>query len=113
MEQTFTLRATDLYSKFGFEDGDMFMNFMWDEFGYGRAEHMTDPLIALVKTYLLPLLPEGMDVEEYASAHNPIRATDYGDHIREESPYWAACEAISVTITRTQVLHIIEQMEAR
>ena len=54
------LTGADLCSKFGFSDGDV-------------CDH--NVLIRLVRENLEPLLDERVELEEFVTIHNPIRAT--------------------------------------
>jgi len=70
---TFTLTAEDLASKWGFADGDLFFDFLWDHDLGDVDKHRV--LVEAVRRYLLPLLP-GVQVYEIETIHNPIRTED-------------------------------------
>lgn len=58
----YLLSSSDLMSKWGFHDGDMFDS--------------KELLVAVVRKYLEPDLPDGVALYEICSCHNPIRAED-------------------------------------
>lgn len=62
-----------LLSKWGFDDGDLFSDFV---FRYGGPDAPDDGsvLVAAVKAYLLPKLKQSVEVVEIETSHNPIRA---------------------------------------
>ena len=68
MTDSIRLDAASLWSKWGFQDGDIVMNECPDDIAYSGD----DPLIDAVRKYLLPLLP-GVEVED-DFGHNPVRA---------------------------------------
>jgi hypothetical protein len=72
-----TLRASDLYSKIGFGDGDMIL---WTEGIDLRGVDCQRVLVRLVREHLLPSLPEPIEVDDSPAyeMHNPIRAADWG-----------------------------------
>lgn len=80
---TVTLNASDLWSKFGFCDGDLFTDFS------GLPHEI---LVKAVRKHLLPLLP-GIEVYEIQTIHNPIRVKDCDGY----SPAPEQFENISVT----------------
>ena len=65
------LCSDSLYSKWGFCDGDILSDLLWN--APEDLEHQT--LFALIKKYLLPRM-EGVDVDFIITHHNPIRAVD-------------------------------------
>jgi hypothetical protein len=71
-----TLRASDLYSKHGFGDGDMII---WVEGIDLRGVDCQRVLVHLVREHLLPSLPEPIEVDDSPAyeMHNPIRAADW------------------------------------
>ena len=93
---TFILDSESLNSKFGFGDGDLFWDFLWDN-GLGEVDNHR-VLTEAVRRHLLPLLPEDVEVYEIGTIHNPIR-TD--------------CDApsgVSVAVTGEQVLAIASEL---
>ncbi len=65
--------STDsLLSKWGFGDGDMLEDLMWDNDLRDVDEH--EVLIKVVKTLLLPKIDQNVEVYEVSCIHNPIRA---------------------------------------
>lgn len=83
------LSAKDLASKWGFDDGDL----LSDITEVGKSHAL---LIAAVRAFLLPLLPD-VEVEEIVTCHNPIRATDATRYLCEDSD-------VRVALTRDQLL---------
>lgn len=98
---TYILYAEDLASKFGFGDGDMFDELIFDLEDETGKKIDFDPLIDVVKTYLIPLLPEDVKIEEIGSCHNPIRLVNLADENKIKD--------ISVTVTKKQVIEIIRR----
>lgn len=83
------LDTNSLFSKFGFCDGDVLDEFMWDyEPAQGgrltgkpgsRVEFLGFDhalLVRLVKKHLLPLVPRPVETYQICSIHNPLRAED-------------------------------------
>jgi hypothetical protein len=63
------LRSADLYSKWGFADGDLMMDLMFEEV---RDYH--DALVAVVERLLLPKLHQKVVLFTMETSHNPVRA---------------------------------------
>lgn len=76
MDEVLTLWSDDLFSKWGFNDGDL-PDPVWDliinENLDRRTIHWRDVLCNLVKKYVLPLLDQEVGVYQMSTAHNPIR----------------------------------------
>lgn len=72
-ERTIHFFGFDIYSKFGFGDGDA-MREVCSELGLRRYYH--ELLIEIVRAKLLPLFPNKIEVYEISTCHNPIRS-DY------------------------------------
>lgn len=89
MSEEYILSAKDLASKWGFDDGDLLS-------GIAQVGKSHSLLIASVRAFLLPLLPD-VEVYEIGTCHNPIRATDETRHLCEGSD-------VHVTLTRDQLL---------
>lgn len=112
MTQAVTLCAADLWSKFGFWDGDVFTCCDWaDEQNYMEwsVVHNSDydPLVAVVRKYLLPAIEQAghvIEVEEIGSIHNPIRVKDASGY--DEAPDWA--HGVEVTVTLEQVKELMQ-----
>lgn len=111
--QTFTLSADSLLSKFGFGDGDMLHEVIW-EGGYlgmpraadeDRLSFASEVLISCVMRYLAPLLPANLEFEHIAGVHNPIRVCGW---------HWEDPEItlpdVSVEITEQQVLDVAAEV---
>jgi hypothetical protein len=77
--ETVHLFSQGLLSKWGFSDGDVLDDPLWDEADRrgddprGHDEHAV--LIRAVREYLLPRLDQSVEVETTSTIHNPIRAT--------------------------------------
>lgn len=104
---TYILSGDDLLSKFGFGDGDLFDDQIYD---YEDATNLKDcissdgVLKAVVMKYLYPLLPNGVMIETFNTHHNPIRLVQGSFHDI------ALIEGIEVTVTREQVDEIIKEV---
>ena len=75
--EVIVLRACGLASKYGFSDGDILSEIIFDKLGYEQWANarQSEILVDLVRERLLPLLP-GVEVYEVITSHNPIRAKD-------------------------------------
>lgn len=75
--EVIVLRACGLASKYGFSDGDILSEIIFDKLGYEQWANarQSEILVDLVRERLLPLLP-GVEVYEISTCHNPIRAKD-------------------------------------
>lgn len=72
------LAASCLYSKYGFEDGDILAETMFDaqlDSVEGVDDHKA--IEKLVREYLLPALPDKVETEFCITIHNPVRAVDW------------------------------------
>lgn len=105
VDETVTLCARDLFCKHGFKDGDLIDEVFWDDqrlFDINFNDRNVDMslchavLIALVETYLMPLLPATAKANRYQTIHNPILIDD--DEDLEKT-----VENISFTLTFKQV----------
>jgi hypothetical protein len=97
-QDSVTLNECDLYSKWGFGDGDIIREYFYTEGSVldglnekfdaiapdapMSLDHLT--LIAIVKKYLIPALPYKVNAEEYTTCHNPIRADKWIDEDDED-----------------------------
>ncbi len=94
MSRPITLDSSGLFSKWGFCDGDVLDDFMYELFQFNAPvdgnwnadlglEHCI--LQRLIEKYLLPLCPEGFELHSFSSCHNPVRACldmiDPGVHV--------------------------------
>jgi hypothetical protein len=73
------LSGDSLFSKYGFNDGDMPDALMdWLDADHPSVDYSVEDwhpvLVQLVRGHLLPLLPDGLEVYEIDTIHNPIRA---------------------------------------
>jgi len=73
--RTITLLASALYSKWGFQDGDILGDCLMD----GDFSRIDDHglLEALVREFLLPKLPMPIEIEIFSTCHNPVRAAPW------------------------------------
>jgi hypothetical protein len=75
--ETLWLSSASLLSKWGFEDGDM-PDELCDYFdARGTPWEQVDwhaTLVKLVRTFLLPVIDQKIEVDEISTIHNPIRA---------------------------------------
>jgi hypothetical protein len=110
-----TLWASCLASKWGFDDGDLVIEYVFNlrECGYQIEKYNRDEsLKLLVETYLAPVLVEkGIDVqyEFVGTCHNPIRVSKVNgvdvDWRALNTP--AVLEGISVTIPANDVVNLL------
>jgi len=96
----FSLLASELWSKWGFGDGDRVGEALLDLEIDGNeridARFLEDCVLEhLIRTRLLPLCPEPIEIERYETIHNPIRAAGYARD--EQAPAWAESVMINVT----------------
>lgn len=75
--QTITLFADALYSKWGFQDGDILFDCLMDG-GFSRVDDH-GLLEQLVRQFLLPKLPVPVEIEIFSTCHNPVRAALWPD----------------------------------
>lgn len=102
MEMT-TLSSDSLCSKFGFMDGDVVTEMLWDaDLDTDLCHH--DLLIHLVRKHLLPLLP-GIETRIINCIHNPIR-------VMEEQ--WDDCYSrdVSIDLTLPMILEAIQELQS-
>lgn len=102
--KTVTLKADDLYSKWGFGDGDILRN-AFDDMNLGGIELEHETLCLLVEDKLLPILPRPVKTDRISSIHNPIRVDD--DHLADGSI--EANSAVSVTVTYEEIRRYAEK----
>lgn len=72
------LNASDLFSKFGFNDGELIGDWLFDN--YEQISDVDDRavLVYLVRRYLLPKLADHtFTVDELVTNHNPIRVGEW------------------------------------
>lgn len=103
-----TLDAVDLYSRFGFGDGDVIEIMSFENLTEEQFERICDhnPLENLVRRYLLPeierITGKLLEVEYINTHHNPMRVKNLPQPIPPEM------ENIFVTVTLEQVLECCE-----
>lgn len=102
--KTVTLKADDLYSKWGFGDGDALSD-AFDEMNLGYLDLEHETLCLLVEDKLLPILPRPVKTYRIGSLHNPIRVDD--DHLKDGS--LEANAACSVTVTYEEIRRYAEK----
>ena len=106
---TIELRASSLPSKWGFGDGDVINDILFDAGLYDtpmpEGAHISfahEVLARCVETHLLPLVPRVVTFR-IGTIHNPIRT---------QSELTDAEEAASVEITRDQVIEMARAVAA-
>lgn len=97
---TYDLCSSSLASKWGFDDGGEFAQLAADE----KVSDYHDLLVAIVRKYLLPLVP-GFTFEEIGTSHNPIRVTD------EDYEKFINTPIVSVTVTREQAIEVARALK--
>jgi hypothetical protein len=68
------ISTQDLRSKFGFHDGDILSDFLFDFPKLWDLEH--DVIFALCKKHIEPRLPDGVEMYRIHTHHNPVRLKD-------------------------------------
>ena len=115
-EDGIALYAADLWSKWGFNDGDM-PDEVWDALEEEGIDvlHLDwhRVLIDLVRTFLVPRLDVEVELQEIITSHNPIRSVDagdysYGDKINEEEP-----SNVSVFVSMPEVISAANRVLGR
>ena len=111
------LHAESLFSKWGFCDGDVLDDILWDLYeGYTPNDYVFEGksgaecdhgfshalLIELVKQKLLPELPVGFKIHHLSTCHNPVRADEDMD---EDS-----VSGLYATVTTEDVMAVIKGM---
>lgn len=114
------LRAVDLFDKWGFSDGEVLFDVLFDNFiaptvwtldGVTGGAHVHAQtfdsclLIRLVREYLVPAIPRPFGVHRSMSAHNPVRA-DMGETVD-------GLDDIYIDVLHADVLRIARDMIAK
>jgi hypothetical protein len=111
MNDGVTLRASSLWSKFGFEDGDVLFDAM-SRLGLVNPDGETygeDILLeACIRRYLLPALPAPVEIQLINTHHNPVRVAPYWFN-GIEAPDWA--DKISVEVTDAQLRDLYKELK--
>jgi len=69
------LHADDLLSKWGFSDGDVLSDWVFDTLGRYDFEYENHKVLEeLVKRFLLPELQKKVEISFISTIHNPVRA---------------------------------------
>lgn len=92
------LDSDSLFSKFGFCDGDLLDDFLWDEYGSDEPVEDHAVLVHLVKKHLLPALPRVVKVYRMHSIHNPVRAEEDEAHDFESVSVWVTPDMIRAAV---------------
>lgn len=110
----YRLYACDLWSKFGFGDGDTIGELMFDLGLDGMAPvkekdggtvWLEDLVLEhLVRAKLLPLCPKALEIERWGTCHNPVRVVSYG----EPPPAWA--DEVFVEVFGSDILTAAEKI---
>lgn len=109
------LRSEDLYSKWGFSDGDLLTEAIWrweDETGIKAGWDLSRrALVLLVRERLLPVLAQSVEFGEIGGCHNPARVWKVDgrevDH-RNPDPYMLG--RVSVTVPGGAVREAFERL---
>jgi hypothetical protein len=109
-QYNFTLRSTDLLSKYGFGDGDQFSDFIIDKnyhVNWTTQEFAMDKevLKRAVERYLLPALPVPVRLQCFLTQHNNVRV-----HVEDYRNLEAQPETI-VELTEQQLRDICEEVK--
>lgn len=99
----FVLKTSNLKSKFGFCDGDIFEE-LTDKYGHIDMHHHY-PLMKAVEIYLKPLLHPNVEIEEFHTIHNPARVTEKTKHLLDD--------AIVIHMSEDQIIDLIKQLNAK
>jgi len=121
VSDTVYLDSDSLLSKYGFGDGDMLDDIVWDWWDARNSEWGSSPpftqhavLVAVVKRHLLPALPEQVDTFAIGTCHNPIRVDKVNgeriSHAGAGGSYPWAVEG--VTITHADIHAVCEELLA-
>lgn len=116
-----TLFADSLFSKWGFQDGDVIDDVLYRLHREGRSSGYEDiddhaVLDALVKRRLLPLVraalaPNAIEYECIVTCHNPCRVFSVGgervSHFKDSTP--KAVENISVDVSDEEILAAVSE----
>lgn len=117
-QQTVIFDPSDLASKWGFSDGDLLADLLWDleqsegvvvpPAGVHSGEHRV--LIAAVRRWVVPVL-DGVDLDIYeiGSIHNPIRCRsvngrEVDDRDPDDVPPELAVEPVVVPVEEVRAL---------
>ncbi|WP_234551460.1 hypothetical protein [Rhodococcus qingshengii] len=114
------LFAFSLFSKWGFDDGGLLLEWMFDaeddesiDFSYDdiRAADHHAALVELVTAHLLPLIPGDFTTYVTSTSHNPIRietwrGQDWDDY-RADPP--AEVADITATVSAAAVLELVKR----
>ncbi|PYY59977.1 hypothetical protein DEJ17_06305 [Curtobacterium sp. MCSS17_011] len=113
------LDGGSLLSKWGFSDGDLMIDWAWDNLPADDAERVSeqhhDLLIGLVQERLVPELTEwDVEVAVMETLHNPIRARRIdGAEVDWRDPEFShPLENIEVVVSAEHVLQKVRQGEA-
>lgn len=103
------LHAHGLASKWGFNDGDMPDDVEDALFGRGVDPDRVDwhgVLRVLVRRYLAPELPDGVEVYDIETLHNPVRTDAWGDpyDIPDAPDIW-------VRVSLEQILGAVQEVQ--
>lgn len=110
MERVFELHSHDLLSKWGFGDGDLFNDFVFDNNYHVRWTTQEFPidkeiLKRVVETYLIPALPYKVRLQCVVTMHNCVRVHPDDYEELQTQP------EIVVKVSEQQVREICEQVK--
>jgi hypothetical protein len=119
--QDVRLAADCLFSKFGFNDGDLLDDLLedngydidlgevWDKYGKTKLGLSQRLLVKLVDTFLLPSLPIKLEPKICLGIHNPYRCATAIAHGESTTPH--DLEVRAVTVPNATVLEMAEAMK--
>lgn len=114
----FTFHATDLGSKFGFGDGDMLDDLLWDN-GFHDVPRLPEDdkrwphdfehtvLCEAIRRFLLPKLPASIETVVIGTIHNPMRIENW-----TQVDMHATVGDVSATVSDDDVLALAREIHA-
>jgi hypothetical protein len=107
-----------LMSKWGFDDGDPFIEHD-DLYPAIDGVDSRTLLVELVKQFVLPVLDQAVEVEVIGTCHNPVRACRVdGVHIQDEVHYGRLPEPVELTpdcveVPYAQVIEVAAELQGQ
>lgn len=100
-------RTEDLYSKYGFDDGGLLIDFL-EEHGIADIGSQ-EALFQVVKELVVPMITPPVEVVRWHSSHNPIRVRDDEEY---EGPSAHEIYPKVVKVADSDVLALLRIMQA-
>ena len=115
---TYELRPEWLLCKWGFYDGDIFIEPVEEYYDdceklgiKPKGEMINRTLCEVVKKYLIPSIPFDVEYVERHTMHNPIRLTKIdGEEIKDHELIHGLFEGEKITVTYDQVRKVIDDI---